>query len=241
MEARTAKKGQCHQRGPAFIVNSGQTTKVIAAFDFDKTLTIKHTFWRLLLRAVGPWRFGYGVVRLTPAILKFLLGRMKLLELRERTIQHFLAGFPTDRFSVLCEEFARNELPRWIRPDAAERLAWHRERGDHTVIVSNAPEDYLVPWAASVGVPTVLGSRFEVDRDRLTGRLVGDHCYGHEKVRRLREQFGDLSQYEIYAYGDSSGDMPMLNAATHGYYRTFSTATTGSAAHGLPGKPTATV
>ena len=197
---------------------------VVAAFDFDKTITTRHTFWRLLRRAVGPWRFILGVVWLSPAILSFFLRRITLLELREITIRHYLEGFPADRFQKLCGEFAVAAIPQWIRSEAAERIAWHQGRGDFTVLVSNAPEDYLIPWAESVGIDKVLGSRFEVRDGDLTGRLIGAHCYGDEKVRRLRELIGDLSQHELHAYGDSVGDIPLLMAATYGYYRTFSEA-----------------
>lgn len=222
MDSRSNVAERSQRPGRVAVVSGRHPATAIAAFDFDKTLTTKHTFWRLLWRAVGPLRFGAGVIRLSPAILEFFRRRVTLLELRERTIHYFLAGFPADRFRALCEDFARRSIPRWIRQTAAERIAWHQQRGDRILIVSNAPEDYLVPWADSVGISAVLGSRFEVEEDRLTGRLLGTHCYGEEKVKRLRELLGDLGRYEIYAYGDSPGDLPMLRIATHGYYRTFS-------------------
>jgi phosphatidylglycerophosphatase C len=56
---------------------------------------------------------------------------------------------------------------------------------------------------------------------RLTGRISGLNCHGQEKVRRIKESF-PLDQYqEIYAYGDTSGDKPMLDLATHRFYKPF--------------------
>ena len=47
-------------------------------------------------------------------------------------------------------------------------------------------------------------------RDRFTGKLDGANCRGAEKVRRLREVFGeDMMRLEA-AYGDTSGDKEML-------------------------------
>lgn len=210
--------------GSNHTIGTAETKRVavIAAFDFDNTITTKHTFWRLLWRAVGSWRFLVGVVRLSPAILRFFLKYISLLELRELTIHYYLSGFPAERFRVICDDFAHKTIPRWIRPAAAERILWHTQRGDIAIIVSNAPEDYLIPWAASVGITNVLGSRFEIQSGCLTGKLDGNHCFGEEKVNRLRELIGDLDQYEIHAYGDSAGDIPMLSVANYGYYRTFS-------------------
>ena len=56
---------------------------------------------------------------------------------------------------------------------------------------------------------------------RLTGRILGLNCYGKEKVRRIQEAY-TLSDYdEIYTYGDTSGDKPMLGLGTHAFYKPF--------------------
>ncbi|MGZ3305072.1 MAG: HAD-IB family hydrolase, partial [Asticcacaulis sp.] len=45
-------------------------------------------------------------------------------------------------------------------------------------------------------------------------------CRGEEKMRRLREVFGDGLDLDL-AYGDTSGDREMLAAAKTGHYRVF--------------------
>ena len=39
------------------------------------------------------------------------------------------------------------------------------------------------------------------------------NCKGEEKVRRIRQEFGDISGLYVTAYGDSEGDRPMLDLA----------------------------
>jgi phosphoserine phosphatase len=55
----------------------------------------------------------------------------------------------------------------------------------------------------------------------ITGRIEGKNCHGEQKVIRIQEEY-NLSDYqEIYAYGDSSGDKPMLGLATNSFYKPF--------------------
>jgi phosphoserine phosphatase len=66
-----------------------------------------------------------------------------------------------------------------------------------------------------------IGTRLEIRDAKITGRIHGVNCNGVEKVNRIKQQF-DLSGYDdIYAYGDTVGDKPMLQMATYGYFRRF--------------------
>ena len=58
----------------------------------------------------------------------------------------------------------------------------------------------------------------------LTGEMQTPNCYGEQKVLRLNswlaERFGaDLDGVELYAYGDTRGDLPLLRMAQHAWYR----------------------
>jgi phosphatidylglycerophosphatase C len=64
----------------------------------------------------------------------------------------------------------------------------------------------------------------EVVDGRLTGQMKTPNCHGEQKVLRLKawmqERFGAVGGAEIvYAYGDTSGDKPMLRLAAHAFYR----------------------
>lgn len=194
---------------------------VIALFDFDHTLTDRHTFWRFLRLLVGSVRFWSALVPMTLPLWGWVIGRVPLLTLREQIIEHFLAGFPAEEFERQGRRFAEGYLPPWIRPEALARLRWHQNQGHRTLLISNSPEVYLLPLSRSLHIDGVMGSRFEIVDRHLTGRLQGTHCYGPEKIARLKAELGDLSRYRLYAYGDSSGDRELLEAADFAFYRTF--------------------
>ena len=89
------------------------------------------------------------------------------------------------------------------------------------VIVTASPETIIAPFARGLGADLLIGTRLEFDEnDRFTGRLSGANCRGEEKVRRLREAFGEDVRLEA-AYGDTSGDSEMLALADEKGMRVF--------------------
>ena len=103
-----------------------------------------------------------------------------------------------------------------------QRLAWHRQQGHRCVVISASLELYLRPWASTVGFDEVLGSRLEVlDNGRTSGKLLGENCFGPEKMRRLEALLGPREGYTLYAYGDSRGDKELLSAADYAFYKSF--------------------
>jgi phosphatidylglycerophosphatase C len=72
--------------------------------------------------------------------------------------------------------------------------------------------------AASIGSAPSVGA---ADTRTLTGKIEGKNCYGGEKVRRIQEAYSLEEYSEIYAYGDTSGDRPMLKLGTLSFYKPF--------------------
>jgi len=71
----------------------------------------------------------------------------------------------------------------------------------------------VAPIARALGADLLIGTRLAFDaEDRATGALDGANCRGPEKVRRLREAFGEAVRLEA-AYGDTDGDREMLALA----------------------------
>lgn len=194
----------------------------VAVFDFDGTLSDRHTFWRYLRFIATPPVFWVKVVCfLLPEIVGVLLGRRNLMDARAGFIGLFLKNMPVDQEADHARRFIAGPLRHWIRPEALRRLNWHRQQGHLTVLVSNAPENYLKDWGQSVGFDHVCGTRLGTRDGRLTGEVDGQNCVNAEKVRRLIETVGNLDQWFIYAYGDSDGDTELLTVANRPFYRNW--------------------
>ena len=102
-------------------------------------------------------------------------------------------------------------------------IALLQEKGATVVIVSASPENWIGAWTTHIQA-SLLATRLELTPTpipRHTGRILGRNCHSEEKVRRIREAY-PLSDYnEIYAYGDTKGDKPMLRLGTASFYKPF--------------------
>jgi HAD superfamily hydrolase (TIGR01490 family) len=187
-------------------------SRVVAAFDLDRTLTRRDTLGPFLLRATGRAATGRAVVTLSLRLALGLTGDGRRDAAKEALLVRLLAGRDLATLSAVAEAFAGEVVASHLRPDTLARLEWHRAQDHHVVIVSAAPELYVAPLGRRLGVD-VLATRLEVGSDgRLTGRLAGRNCRGAEKALRLREHLGP-EPVTLLAYGDSRGDRELLAMA----------------------------
>jgi HAD superfamily hydrolase (TIGR01490 family) len=189
----------------------------VAAFDFDGTMIRGDSFIPFLVRVVGPRRFGQVMIVSSPATAQaYRIGRRDAA--KAALVHRFLAGYPADRLAALGEAYGA-ELARRIRPEMAERVAWHQRQGHRVVMVSASLDVYLAPTGAALGFDQVLATQLEVGDDGLlTGRLRGPNVRGTEKPARLRAWLAEAlpdTAYRLWAYGDSAGDRELLAMADH--------------------------
>jgi phosphatidylglycerophosphatase C len=204
-------------------VTQHQSNKpVVAAFDFDGTLTHRDTLFPFLLQVAGPLKFSIKFLSLLPTLTLYALGMMKNDIAKIKVLQRFLADMDMAALQQQALQFAENKLPSLLRSEAMQRLAWHQEQGHRCVVVSASLEIYLRPWASKAGFSDILGSKLTLQADGTTsGNLQGENCFGPEKMHRLQALLGRRDEYILYAYGDSRGDKELLSAADYPYYKKF--------------------
>lgn len=196
--------------------------KKIAVFDFDNTLTTQDCLMPFLRFCVGKWRYLWGLIWCSPVLIAYFLKLIPNWKAKQFVLKHFLAGFSSEELNQFGIEYAEQFIPNVLRPEAIARLNWHRQQQHKLIIVSASLENYLIPWGKKNGFVEIIGTKLSTKQDKITGFIEGKNCYGEEKVNRLKEILGDLSEYSIYAYGDSEGDRQLLEIADYPYYRTFS-------------------
>jgi phosphatidylglycerophosphatase C len=197
------------------------TPEIIAAFDFDDTLTDRDTLLPFLRSVVGTQQYFIKMLMLSPILTAYALRILPNWQAKQAALSSFLAGIPEEQLHQAAEHFADHEISRWLRREAVDRLRWHQSEGHRTVLVSASLAVYLRPWARQMGIQDVLGTELEVQQGKFTGKMEGKNCYGAEKLTRLQKLI-DLDHCCLHVYGDSKGDRELLNAAQYPYYRTFS-------------------
>lgn len=200
--------------------SSVNTRPVVAAFDFDVTITTQDTFVPFLYLAFGQNRVRKAFLRLAPEAAKVALGLSTRDVFKAKLIHKLFPGESLERLRTVGQQHALDIL-KWVRPSALQRIAWHKRRNDRLVMVSASLDIYLEPVATALGFDDVLCTRPSFGNDIFDGGMIGKNCRGAEKVARLQDLLGNLSLCDIYAYGDSAGDKEMLLIARHPYFRAF--------------------
>lgn len=193
--------------------------RVVAAFDFDGTITVSDSLRDFVQYTVGSPRLVYGAIRSAPWMARMLIGMSD----RGVAKAHFLAAtigaMPRPKLEDAARQYVEHRLPALIRPEMVERIQEHKRRGHQLVLVSASPALYLRAWAKGVGFDAVLATELEFRDDRFSGRFASPNCWGPEKVRRLKQWFSNERPRVLYVYGDSRGDREMLALADHAWLR----------------------
>jgi len=194
--------------------------KSIAFFDFDGTITTKDTLLEFIKFTKGNAAFLTGFLLHSPYLIAYKLNVISNQTAKEKVMQHFFSNTPVEQFQKWGDAFATDILPGLIRPKAIAELKKLQAVGTTIVIVSASFGNWIQQWAAANNFQ-LIATVPEVRNGNVTGRIAGKNCHGHEKVRRIQEAFA-LPQYEqVFAYGDTSGDKPMLALATEAHYKPF--------------------
>ncbi|MDA8183207.1 MAG: HAD family hydrolase [Acidimicrobiales bacterium] len=218
-----ASRDQVEQGEPDESPGAENPRPVVAAFDFDGTLTRGGSVWKFLASVRSPVRVAGAAARHLPSLL---LGTVSGGPVRDRAkeavFSELLAGLPEEVFRRRAEAFGLAHYRRHGREDTRRRLEWHKAEGHLLVIVSASPQCYIEPIARELGASGVLATRLEVDAGgKLTGRFEGANCRGRHKAERLVEWWqAELGSPEaapfVWAYGNSAGDRAMLALADIG-------------------------
>lgn len=196
-------------------VSEDRIRPVVAAFDFDHTLTVADSVVPFLVRVAGRRRFVGIVARNIVEVVRRAARRdrdgLKIL-----FAEHVFRGRSVEEVRALGDRFAATLVTSRMRADTARRLREHQEAGHVVVLVSASFGEYLHTVGDMLEVDAVLCTELETDGDTFTGRLVGANCRGAEKRERVLSWLAEtgLGGESIdHAYGDSNGDVQLLEMA----------------------------
>lgn len=189
------------------------STDVVAAFDFDGTLTRHDTLTGFLRVVAGTRDLAMAAASTAALLVAARLDHARRDDAKAALLRRLLAGRSERWLRDLGRRYADRVVARNLRPDTMATLVRHREQRDDVVIVSASLALYLEPVGELLGAKAVLATEMEVDVDGcLTGELARPNVRGAEKVRRLDEWLGSRLCH-VVAYGDSTGDHELLARA----------------------------
>lgn len=153
------------------------------------------------------------------AVLFFPLYKTRLMKrstlVRESYV--FFRGQEVERLLDALDTFFDEELNGRVYPEVERVLAWHRDQGHETVLLTTGLQLIADRYALALGIDRAIGVRLEESDGRLTGRVAGGPLWGRDKAEIARvvaeEEEWDLSQ--CYAYTDHHSDEELLELVGH--------------------------
>ena len=193
----------------------------LALFDFDGTITHTDAFTKFVLYAADKRRIRRSkLLLLLPELIAYKTRLTDGKRIRHKTFNFAFENTIEDEIKMKALEFSENIIPSLIRPQAMDRINWHKDKGDEIRVVSASLDLYLEPWCKQHNI-ALSCNEVEAISGTVTGNFIGHNCSAYEKRRRVEEAY-NLSDYtNIYAYGDTFEDKELLKLANHPFYQYF--------------------
>ncbi len=196
--------------------------KKIAFFDFDGTITTKDTLLEIIKFQKGRTSFYFGFILHAPWLIAYKLNWLSNNLAKQKILTYFFAGMNEQVFQEKCDLFAEKIIPGIVRPGALSEINVLHSRNFEIVVVSASAGNWIRKWSESLSLQ-LIATKLEVKNGLITGKIEGENNHGVQKAINIHKQW-NLNEYEeIYVYGDSSGDKPMMDLATKSFYKPFRT------------------
>jgi phosphatidylglycerophosphatase C len=195
----------------------------LIVFDFDGTITTKDTFALFLRYYAGFFPWLGNIIRLLPIFAAYKFGRIDRHAVKAAVIKRFFSGRSAEDVEARAARFAKDIIPPLIRPAAQTCFDAKKADIESLYICSASIAPYLRHWAAAQGLPVeqVLAVELEKSDGILTGEIKGYNVWGANKVRRISDAFRSDKVQIKEAYGDTRGDLELLNAAEASFFKPF--------------------
>ncbi|WP_234108764.1 MULTISPECIES: HAD family hydrolase [Chryseobacterium] len=193
--------------------------KKLYLFDFDGTLTYKDTMF-LYLKFYNPSKFKFQFIKHVPLFILLKLKLANTEKVKKSFISSILKGQSKSRIEEKSKKFFENHYPEIIRGNALEFINNRDSQNTEGYIVSASLDIWVKPFAEKLGM-NMIATRAEFKNNIFTGNFVGRNCNGAEKVNRIKQAIHGKKFDKIIAFGDTSGDRPMMDFADESHFEFF--------------------
>ncbi|WP_439438216.1 HAD family hydrolase [Salinivibrio costicola] len=184
----------------------------IAFFDLDETLVATDTkqAWLeyLCQHDLAPQNVVDQEKR---AYLDFKKGRINLEQYMQVQLIS-VKGKSIQTVAAWATDFIDQHVAPVVVPQALARIEWHRNRGDHCVLVSNTATHLARPIGKLLKLDTVIAIELETLNGVYTGSIshcVRDYLGKHDYMQAWLSDRHDTVGH-TYGYSDSHWDVPLL-------------------------------
>lgn len=193
--------------------------KKLYCFDFDGTLTYKDTMF-LFLKFYNPSKFYFQFAKHTPLFILLKLGLLDAENVKKSFISGVLKGEKKEKLEKKAQKFADENYPEIFRENALEFIGNIDRENTKSLIISASLDIWAKPFAEKLKIK-LLSTEAEFTNGVFTGNFATKNCNGNEKVNRIKKEIEGRKFDKIIAFGDTSGDKPMLDFAHESHFKFF--------------------
>ncbi|WP_294199894.1 HAD family hydrolase [Chryseobacterium sp. sg2396] len=193
--------------------------KKLYCFDFDGTLTYKDTMF-MYLKFYDPTKFRLQFLKHVPLFVLLKLRLAETEKVKKSFIGSILKGQTQEKIEKKSRQFFEANYPKIVRENALDFIKNIDRENTQSLMVTASLDIWAKPFADAFNMK-LLATQAEFKNGVFTGNFIGKNCNGKEKLSRIQEEIKDKKYDKILAFGDTSGDKPMLKWANEGHYQFF--------------------
>jgi HAD superfamily hydrolase (TIGR01490 family) len=190
--------------------------RIAAFFDLDNTIipgpAIERDYFLLL------WRHGVVGARDLAKSALWLLRKIPPFSLDPlRRHKPYLTGKSVASVESQAQAFFWKSVCPRISQHARRVIEEHQAQNHRIVLLTGSPEFLVGPLATFLKIEQVAAGRLDRNGLLYTGGMIDPYPYRHGK-RIVAEQLATEQGFNLrdcYMYGDSPGDLPVLEAVGH--------------------------
>ena len=196
----------------------------IVVFDCDKTLIRRDSTLIFLLLLRGIFGLILDLCNILPKLFKFVFKKDFSTKLKETLINKAIRSSTINKRKKVILKDLPIILKRLIKPEAMERLKWHKKKGHRILIVSASLKPIILSLSTYFNVELIATECNDILEIKNEEKFVltTPNCKGKEKLIRLRDYLGYMPESKYFeVYGDSSGDKELLEVSSYPHFRNF--------------------
>lgn len=188
-------------------------------FDFDGTISNSDSMFAFLKTIYSLPIYYLLLIKAIPIFIKYKCKIINKHEFKESFLLIFLSRFDKPILEKYANKFAEN-YNKNLKKSALKFINnLKKDKRNEITIVSASLDIWIKPIAKKIGINYIsTESNFA---DTLFSGIKGENCWGKNKVLRIKNVYRIQDFEDIYAYGDSRGDIEMLKFANHSEYKFF--------------------
>ena len=184
-------------------------------FDFDETITTKDTFIEFLKFSKGDRYFYLTSIVIVFYFFLFKLNVISAENSKRYILKFYFKGYNKEKLDQLGSDFIKYISSNGIIKNDFLTIINLAKSNNHTVVVVSASFDIWVEKFCFIHSLTCICTNLSYDRNNIfNGLFSTPNCNGEEKAKRINDSFTLSDFSEIIVYGDSKGDIEMMNLAT---------------------------